>query len=88
MHYDDYRAHCTALNIKPLSRISFHNSDILRIDALVVVEVLHWKDETISLDGYYFRGCRFDNCKLTFKTTSYKLERCHIGSNCIIEAAT
>lgn len=32
----------------------------------------------IKLDGYTFRNCRFDNCKLQITSTNFELDSCFI----------
>ena len=58
---------------------------IAQIFGQIKVSSLYWKDQTIRLDGYHFYKCRVANCRLIFKRNSYKLERCRISDNCVIE---
>jgi hypothetical protein len=45
---------------------------------------LWFNAQAVSLDGYRFIGCRFDNCTLTVTTTNIELINCHISENCRI----
>lgn len=46
------------------------------------VSSLYYNNKTITLDGYTFIGCRFDNCKLEVSSTNFDL------INCIIDPST
>lgn len=83
--YDTYRKDCTERGIPPMPQHEYKK--MLRDDgSLAKVDNSYWKDETIQLDGYHFRRCRFNNCQLIFSTTNYKLDHCRIDDNCTIQA--
>jgi len=46
------------------------------------VQGLYYNSKTITLDGYEFVGCRFDNCILRVSSTNFDLK------SCVIDAAT
>lgn len=46
------------------------------------VRSLYFRDQTVSLDGYKFIGCRFDKCTLTAVTTQFELDHCIIDGSC------
>ena len=50
----------------------------------VPVEGRWFSDVDIKLDGYHFRFCRFDNCRLVYSTGDFVLERCFLGSGTVL----
>jgi hypothetical protein len=49
------------------------------------VERLWFNQQQVSLDGYRFVGCRFDNCTLRTTRGTFVFENCYVGPNCTIE---
>lgn len=45
------------------------------------VKELWFNKKTISLDGYNFIGCRFDNCELQVSSPHFEMHRCFLGEN-------
>ncbi|MES2245233.1 MAG: hypothetical protein V4639_20420 [Pseudomonadota bacterium] len=43
-----------------------------------------YNGKEVKLDGYKFKGCRFDNCKLHVSTTNFVLDSCHIDEQSVI----
>ncbi|MES2400198.1 MAG: hypothetical protein V4573_09445 [Pseudomonadota bacterium] len=43
-----------------------------------------YNNQEVTLDGYTFKGCRFDNCKLRVYSSNFVLDKCHIGEDCMI----
>ncbi len=60
------------------------NTRSLQEALLVTIEGKYWKNATVSLDGYSFRTCRFDNCLLVgsefWEMRGCFLEDCRIAS--------
>lgn len=43
-----------------------------------------YNSKDVKLDGYKFKGCRFDRCKLHVTTTNFVLDSCHIDDQTVI----
>ena len=55
--------------------------------ALLVRPVLSsvwYNKKDVTLDGYCFVSCRFDNCLLRVNTTEFELDKCFIDADCTI----
>jgi hypothetical protein len=42
---------------------------------------LYYNGKTITLDGYRFEECRFDNCVLIANSTNFVIDRCIVDSS-------
>jgi hypothetical protein len=49
---------------------------------------LYYRNQVIPLDGYSFRGCRFDGCKLIVSSSNFELIQCVIDDTTSIEYST
>lgn len=45
---------------------------------------LYYNGRVITLDGYKFVGCRFDNCNLHISSLNFELQRCVIDQSTTI----
>ena len=57
------------------------------IDALVKkpeVNEVYFNGKVVQLDGYSFRGCRFDNCQLHIASSNFEMHRCVIDTSTVI----
>ncbi|MFC3471999.1 hypothetical protein ACFOHT_19435 [Massilia oculi] len=50
-----------------------------------VVEGLYYNGKTVTLDGFHFVGCRFDNCRLLVGSTNFELLNCVIDPSTVIQ---
>jgi len=49
-----------------------------------LVESIFYHNRTIPIDGFTFRGCRFDNCILLVESNNFQLDHCIIDDRCVI----
>jgi hypothetical protein len=49
------------------------------------VASVYYNAKTVNIDGYTFRGCRFDGCTLTANSTNFRLDHCVLDDKCIIQ---
>ncbi|OGW76161.1 MAG: hypothetical protein A2Z72_01330 [Omnitrophica bacterium RBG_13_46_9] len=49
---------------------------VLEMISLEKVEDLYFKEDEIYIDGYSFKNCRFDACKLITEVGNFKFEDC------------
>jgi hypothetical protein len=52
-----------------------------------VVEGRWFSGQTLDLDGYHFKRCRFDNCALSYKTGDFQFTECLLGGASISHPA-
>lgn len=52
------------------------------------VRGLYYNGKTVTLDGYKFVGCRFDNCVLRVNSTNFELIQCVIDATTRVEYST
>lgn len=45
------------------------------------VKEVWFNNKTITLDGYTFTGCRFDNCTLNLSSSNFSIVRCYIDDS-------
>jgi hypothetical protein len=45
---------------------------------------LYYRNQTIKLDGYTFRGCRFDGCHLEVTSSNFDIIDCIIDEKTVI----
>lgn len=61
------------------------NSDALRyLEALSnrpEVDGVWFLDKVVTLDGYNFKACRFDRCRLNLSSANFELINCHIDDS-------
>ena len=57
---------------------------LARLEAGTLVEGRWFKDTIIRLDGYHFKRCRFDGCKLAYFTPDFQFTECAFGEKCTI----
>ena len=43
-----------------------------------------FNDRAVSLDGYNFQSCRFDNCKLHIASANFEMHKCFVDDNTVI----
>lgn len=43
-----------------------------------------YNKQSVSLDGYRFVGCRFDNCELHIDSSNFDIDRCFIDESSIL----
>ena len=43
-----------------------------------------FNDETVTLDGYSFRSCRFDNCELNVASTNFEIDKCFFDDKTVV----
>lgn len=48
------------------------------------VENVWFNGRTVSLDGYNFQSCRFDNCKLNVASVNFEMHYCFVDDNTTI----
>ena len=48
------------------------------------VKDVWYNAKKITLDGYKFSGCRFDNCELHLSSANFEMESCFIDQNTTI----
>jgi hypothetical protein len=53
-----------------------------------VVDSVFYLNKTIPLDGFTFKGCRFDSCVLLVNSSNFQLEQCIIDERCVIQYGT
>jgi len=46
-----------------------------------VIEGKWFHQQTLDLDGYHYKKCRFDSCRLNLTKGTFVIERCYFG-NC------
>ena len=53
-------------------------AELTRLAGGTLIEGRWYKDRTIQIDGYHFKGCRFDDCFLKYNTLDFKFTACAI----------
>ena len=48
------------------------------------VKNVWFNGKTVSLDGYNFQSCRFDNCRLHVASANFEMHHCFVDDNTVI----
>jgi hypothetical protein len=63
-------------------------AELRRLLQRPVVKGLYYNGKQVTLDGYQFIECRFDNCVLIVNGTNFEIHRCVIDKSTTIEFGT
>lgn len=50
----------------------------------LVVRNLYFSGKQVTVDGYRFEECRFDDCTLVAHSTNFALDRCILDADCVV----
>ena len=50
----------------------------------IPVQNMWFNGKTVSLDGYNFQSCRFDNCQLHLASANFEMHHCFVDDNTTI----
>lgn len=75
----------TTSGLLGLGLINSGNNPLLALARPPEITNVYYHHKVVTLDGYTFRGCRFDNCTLVVHSPNFKLDHCIVDEQCGIQ---